>query len=230
MFIIGKQQRSNNLRIRGLNVRSQDETKQVVADFCRTKLHLTDFDISSIDMAHLLTGRQSSTTGASAASTSGARSTTEPTVLVRFRQREVRDSVLRKRKTLKGTHISIVEDNQSNRVKNSAEVQTCWTWEWAHLCTSEDRCQGYCESLSAYYWLSFCWLAATSIQILCILSPTIICVHIMYTYYACDHKHAFRLSVVTMSFSLIMKSNVMMTVLFMIYFSIYTLSALFMMS
>jgi hypothetical protein len=50
--------RRNCLRIRGLSVRSQDETTQVVANFWGTKLHLTDFDISSIDTAHLVTGRQ----------------------------------------------------------------------------------------------------------------------------------------------------------------------------
>jgi hypothetical protein len=50
-------------------------------------------------------------------------------------------------------------------------------------------------------------VATTSIQIWCILSPTIICVHGICTYYVCDHKHAFRLCTLTMFFRLIMKSN-----------------------
>ena len=124
--------RRNNLRIRGLTLRPQDDVRQVVADFCRNKLNMVDFETDCIDMAHVIPVRQSST--AASTSTAGSRVTTEPSVLVRFRQHGTRDNVLRKRKALKGSHFSVVEDLTNlnvqtlNRVKNTSEVQTCWSW------------------------------------------------------------------------------------------------------
>jgi hypothetical protein len=54
-------------------------------------------------------------------------------VLVRFRNRSVRDSVITRRKVLKGTNCAIVEDLTSlnvetmNRLRKNDLVQKCWT-------------------------------------------------------------------------------------------------------
>ena len=82
--------------------------QDIVADFCRNKLNMIDFETDCIDMAHVIPVRQSS--AAASASTAGSRVTTEPPVLVRIRQHETRDNILRKRKALKGSHSSLVED------------------------------------------------------------------------------------------------------------------------
>jgi hypothetical protein len=58
----------------------------------------------------------------------------EPAVIVRFTRQEVRDTVISKRKALKGTRYSILEDLTNlnvmtlNCVRNYSRVQTCWTW------------------------------------------------------------------------------------------------------
>jgi hypothetical protein len=58
----------------------------------------------------------------------------EPTVIVRFATREVRDTVISKRKALIGTRCSILEDLTNlnvmvlNRVHSDCRVQTYSTW------------------------------------------------------------------------------------------------------
>ena len=59
----------------------------------------------------------------------------QPAVIVRFRfkSRKTRDEVLRTRKNLKGTNVSISDDlslNRQllNRLKNSDKIKICWTW------------------------------------------------------------------------------------------------------
>jgi len=58
----------------------------------------------------------------------------ELTVIVRFRDRNVRNCVIQNRRELKGTSRIIVEDLTArnvkclNRVKNNAVIQKTWTW------------------------------------------------------------------------------------------------------
>lgn len=57
-----------------------------------------------------------------------------PIIIVRFRNRELRDNVLRKRRLLKNTKFAIVEDltllnsKTLNRISKDPAVATAWTW------------------------------------------------------------------------------------------------------
>jgi hypothetical protein len=58
----------------------------------------------------------------------------EPAVVVRFMSRSQRDLVIRQRKSLKGTRVTISEDLTAlnirtlNRLRNHEHVQKCWSW------------------------------------------------------------------------------------------------------
>jgi len=76
------------------------------------------------------------------ATTSGAQSTRPappPTIVERFCRKDVRDKVIRSRKLLKDSKISIVEDLTAlnievmNRLRNSDDVQKTWSWN-GHVC------------------------------------------------------------------------------------------------
>ena len=118
--------RRNNVRIRGLDVKKDDNCKQSVAKFCREKLHIQGIDSADIDVAHLVVRQQN---GSAEASTQKA-----PTVLVRFYRREHRDLVIRQRRQLKGTGLTVIEDLTNlnvetfNRARNSPLVDKSWTW------------------------------------------------------------------------------------------------------
>ena len=124
--------RRHNLRIRGLSVGEGIDCRQAVADFCRSKLHLEHIDAAAIDVAHVLPSRPKP--AISGVNTPATTSRTEPTVIVKFYRQEVRDAVISKRKALKGTRFSILEDLTNlnvmtlNRVRNDARVQSCWSW------------------------------------------------------------------------------------------------------
>ena len=128
--------RRNNIRIKGLSVQPHGDCRQVVVDFCRNKLQMPDFDNGDIEAAHTVSGRpgSSSDEAATTGMTSTATSKTEPIILVRFRRRETRDAVVRQRRKLKGTGLSIVEDLTTlnvktlNRIRNSELVASTWTW------------------------------------------------------------------------------------------------------
>ena len=103
--------RRNNVRIRGLAIAEGDDCRQVVADFCRTKLHLDNVQLETIETAHMLPNRPKRLNdGDRTQSTTAATQIMEPTVIVKFRRRELRDAVITKRKALKGTRYSILED------------------------------------------------------------------------------------------------------------------------
>ena len=62
---------------------------------------------------------------------------TTPVVIKRFCGRDVRDSIIVKRKILKSTKIAIVEDLTSldmevlNRLRNNDAIQKTWSWKWS---------------------------------------------------------------------------------------------------
>jgi hypothetical protein len=128
--------RRNNVRIRGLAIAEGDDCRQIVADFCRTKLHLDSIQLEMIEAAHILPNRpkRSNAGGNKNQSATAATQKTESTVIVKFCRRELRDAVITKRKALKGTRYSILEDLTNlnvmtlNRVRNDDRVQTCWSW------------------------------------------------------------------------------------------------------
>lgn len=121
-----------NVRIRGLTMSNGTDCRQVVADFCRTKLHLDNIDASVVEEAHPVPNRPSRS--AVGDPTNSTAPTTEPSVIVKFCRRELRDAVISKRKALKGTRFSILEDLTNlnvmtlNRVRNDDRVQSCWSW------------------------------------------------------------------------------------------------------
>jgi hypothetical protein len=128
--------RRNCVRIRGLEIAEGADCKQVVADFCRSNLHLESMSTVSIDAAYAIPRRPRvpSSTRATRQAGSAASQVTEPAVMVKFHHRELRDTVISKRKLLKGTKYSILEDLTNlnvmtlNRVRNDDRVQTCWSW------------------------------------------------------------------------------------------------------
>ena len=93
---------------------------------------MTSFDIDDIEAAHIVNARSDGSTSHSTAASVAVK--TEPIILVKFRCRQLRDSVVRQRRLLKGTGMTIVEDLTSlnvktlNRVRNSDLVATSWTW------------------------------------------------------------------------------------------------------
>jgi len=118
--------RRKNLRFRGLSVKSGESCKDIVLNFCRQTLHapITEEDI---EVAHPLTIRDSGT---------GLPQSAEPIkpIIVRFYSYEVRSDIISRRKTLKGTKQSIVEDltglNSAtlNRFRKHALIENCWSW------------------------------------------------------------------------------------------------------
>ena len=133
--------RRNNIRIKGLSVSENDDCRQAVCDFVRTQLHVSGFEPGDIEYAHIVPVRadasSSSSSHAQASRSAGNASHQESglqTVIAKFCRREKRDLVLRSRRRLKGTPISIAEDLTAlnvktlNRVRNDTRVQSAWTW------------------------------------------------------------------------------------------------------
>ncbi len=132
--------RRNNIRIKGLSVSENDDCRQAVCDFVRTQLHVSCFEPEDIEYAHIVPVRadaSSSSPHAQASRSAGNASHQESglqTVIAKFCRREKRDLVLRSRRRLKGTPISIAEDLTAlnvktlNRVRNYSRVQSAWTW------------------------------------------------------------------------------------------------------
>ena len=124
--------RRNNLRFKGLNIANTDDVdyRKVAADFVRDKLSLR-IDDNDIELAHPLPTRTSSSDVHSAAST-GRRK--EVALIVRFRNRVVRDKVISRRRNLKGTNQAIVEDLTNlnletlNRLRKDDCVKQTWSW------------------------------------------------------------------------------------------------------
>jgi hypothetical protein len=89
-----------------------------------------------IEAAHTLPTRvETSDNTASSSSSSSGRSTIQcPAIIVRFRRRELRDNILRKRRLLKQSQFALVEDltllnsRTLSRVSKDPAVATAWTW------------------------------------------------------------------------------------------------------
>ena len=124
--------RRSHLRIKGLKVGRNSDCKTEVVAFINNRLKLKDhtgalFHVSrqDIDAAHPLPSRQPSEESALQPL---------PTIIVRFHARDVRDAVLKSRRQLKGTNITITEDLTSKNAKLVAElkkrpgVEASWSW------------------------------------------------------------------------------------------------------
>lgn len=127
--------RRNNIRIRGLSLGEGEDCRSAVVSFLNSKLqaHVCADDIEA---AHVLPRSEYTENVASAhtAVSSGKKQQGTPMIIVRFHKRELRDSVLRKRRGLKNTRFAIVEDltllnwKTLARVSRDSAVASAWTW------------------------------------------------------------------------------------------------------
>jgi len=122
--------RRNNIRIKGLPVKKDEDCRQVVTEFIRSKLNVRISD-SDIEIAHVIPNRAPATGRSQSQQHSRER---KDVIFTRFQERAVRDKVIRQRKLLKDTAFTIVEDLTSlnleviNRLKNTPEVDKTWSW------------------------------------------------------------------------------------------------------
>lgn len=137
--------RRNNLRIRGLQVPEGQDCVPAVVNFIRTRLHKT-VEAGDIDIAHSVSRRQNEASSATGTNVTVPHQTVESSTLVRFSSRSVRDDIIRRRKALKGSRFSIVEDltvlnmQTMNRLNRSDSVRKTWSWNgklYALLTTGE---------------------------------------------------------------------------------------------
>lgn len=125
--------RRNNIRIRGLPIQQNEDCRLKVIELFQHSLEL-DVDVNEIDAAHQLPVRRKPSASTAAAQQSSNRGVTKPVVIVRFKSRDVRDTVIRCRKKLKDTNTSIVEDLTAlnvkllNRLRNDESIQQVWSW------------------------------------------------------------------------------------------------------
>jgi len=120
--------RRNNLRIRGISrpfaaTSSSNDCKDTVVQFFRSKLNLQNIKATDIEAAHVVPSRVDI-----------SQQQREPVILVKFKEKQVRDTVIRQRKLLKGTRCTIVEDlttlnvEAMNRARKHADVDKIWSW------------------------------------------------------------------------------------------------------
>jgi len=124
--------RRNNLRFKGLPVKPTDDCRTAVVDFVRKHMHI-NIDLSDVDVAHPVTSKNS--TLVKSAEPGGVNSSsTHPVLLVKFKCREHRDKIIRGRKILKDSGVSIAEDltglnvQTMNRLDNDELVNNTWSW------------------------------------------------------------------------------------------------------
>ena len=126
--------RRNNLRIKGLKLKNEctsQECTTAVVEFFRTQMHCR-VDADNIDIAHLVKPKVVSVPdGDQRRSRNGV---LQPTVLVRFHSRTMRDSIIRERKILKGSKYAVSEDLTTlnvqtiNHMNKNDLVQKTWSW------------------------------------------------------------------------------------------------------
>ena len=95
--------RRNNLRFRGLEQRDGMTSSDMILDFLHSDLGLGDITANDIITAHPLPPSKRSLNTSGASSSNPA--VQIPTMLVKFRNRSIKDSVIRKRSILKGKKI-----------------------------------------------------------------------------------------------------------------------------
>ena len=141
--------RRSHLRIRGLVVPEGEDCKEAVADFVNKNLRsngqpLPQIRAADIDAAHPLPIRKSKKTQQKdlestdpkepAAESSQPERTPRPMLIVRFHERDVRDRIIRARRSLKDSGFSIHEDLTSqnaallNKLTKCSSVEAAWTW------------------------------------------------------------------------------------------------------
>lgn len=119
--------RRNNLRFLGICIEKEQDCRKVVVRFVNDKLNVSISD-EDIEIAHPIPTKK-------AVQQSGnGRSSGQHIVIARFRDRNVRDSIIRERRKLKKTGFTIVDDLTNlnvellNRLRNSKDIAKCWSW------------------------------------------------------------------------------------------------------
>jgi len=122
--------RRYNIRINGLSLSNDSDIYQEAVSLFRNKLNIQNINVADIDAAHRVTSHRSTASAGEASSQPRSQSI----VLVRFRERQHRDLVMRHRRMLKGSRITIAEDLTAanvqtlHRTRNSSLVSKCWSW------------------------------------------------------------------------------------------------------
>jgi len=121
--------RRQNLRFRGLRVKKDEDCRKTLTTFINTRLGMS-IPEDAIEVAHPLPTRKPT----NSAQQGIPAQIPEPVVIARFRDRNIRDLVIRERRKLKGTAFTIVEDltglnvEVMNRLKKSDQVEKSWSW------------------------------------------------------------------------------------------------------
>lgn len=124
--------RRANIRIKGMVLPDECDYRQEVVNFFKMKLNIQNIGTQDIEAAHPVRSRRPTSTNTTARE--GTSRPTEPVILVCFCRKQQRDEVLRQRRILKGTRISIGEDlttlnvQTMNRAKNNSAVSKTWSW------------------------------------------------------------------------------------------------------
>ena len=133
--------RRSHIRIRGLEVEKGVNCKGVVSNFLNTHMKRADgkslsITPADIDAAHPLPSRPRKTESTTPRTADPSASSPPPdVVIVRFHRRDTRDAVIRARRSLKGTKVSIQEDlTRENaallrRLSQSPSIRSAWSWE-----------------------------------------------------------------------------------------------------
>jgi len=123
--------RRNNLRIRGLVLQKEEDCRRIVTRFVREKLNVPIVE-EDIEVAHTVRWASQAASNAAASNLTQDSSQHATQIVVRFNRRTVRDGVIRQRKLLKNTRVSIVEDLTAlnlqliNRLKRTESVDKTW--------------------------------------------------------------------------------------------------------
>lgn len=124
--------RRNNIRIHGYSMQPGESYKSAVVRLCSTQLHVTVRE-DDLDAAHPLPST-TATTSAKTASSNPTRQPPPPTIIVRFHQRDLRDTVIKSRSKLKNTGILVTDDlthqNQKllRKLHHDPKIERAWSW------------------------------------------------------------------------------------------------------
>ena len=134
--------RRNNLRFKGLQAGSDNECAQAVVDFVSSHL-AQKIDVREIEAAHFV--RRSTKPDSESAENNTVKPKHEPTILVRFKSRALRDEIIRRRKNLKASPFSISEDLTTlnlqtlNRFNKKDSVKKTWSWNGKLFAVLQDN-------------------------------------------------------------------------------------------
>lgn len=123
-----------NLRITGLKVQPQT-SKQEILSFIRDKLNIVNVTDTDILKVSIIQKKFSSNDGVSYVGPTNPSQATNASLIITFANELIKDTVLLKRRQLKGSHIGISEDltilNSQFMAKSRSDtrINTIWAWK-----------------------------------------------------------------------------------------------------